>query len=230
MPNFGDIKAQALKAKDSATGKFNSTKDRFQVSTSELDSPQGMSWPDSGRLVQNNPPKNAEPRTKLPPPPPPPLRSNPSPSNSGRSQPDLNGPPPPIVRRTRPDAPSRTPSPSVSAKTSKPPTPGPPPPPTRQFNTTPKRTPHSQPSVDAIDWANLSPEDKQTFFTWLDEFFIKFTGDDSFIPKDQRRKSVPAMSSVKNAAGGVAGHKGQGPPVSRVRRLLAQSFATFWKR
>lgn len=33
MPSFADIKSQALKAKDSATDKFNSAKDRYQVST-----------------------------------------------------------------------------------------------------------------------------------------------------------------------------------------------------
>ena len=41
MPSFADIKSQALKAKDSATDKFNSTRDRYQVSislpTPELD-------------------------------------------------------------------------------------------------------------------------------------------------------------------------------------------------
>ncbi|KAI9429011.1 hypothetical protein H4582DRAFT_389559 [Lactarius indigo] len=28
--------------------------------------------------------------------------------------------------------------------------------------------------VDRIDWANLSHEDKQVFFTWLDEFFARY--------------------------------------------------------
>jgi hypothetical protein len=28
--------------------------------------------------------------------------------------------------------------------------------------------------VDKIDWANLSHEDKQVFFTWLDEFFARY--------------------------------------------------------
>ncbi|KZV65897.1 hypothetical protein PENSPDRAFT_756132 [Peniophora sp. CONT] len=30
--------------------------------------------------------------------------------------------------------------------------------------------------ADAIDWANLSYEDKQVFFSWLDEFFSRYTG------------------------------------------------------
>ena len=32
MPSFADIKSQALKAKDSAADKFNSARDRYQVS------------------------------------------------------------------------------------------------------------------------------------------------------------------------------------------------------
>ena len=63
------------------------------------------------------------------------------------------------------------------------------------------------------------------FFGWLDEFFIKFTGDDSFIPNDQKQKptstskwSVP--SSVKNAVASVVGEKSQGGPVSTVGHRL----------
>ena len=29
-------------------------------------------------------------------------------------------------------------------------------------------------SIDRIDWANLSPDDKQEFFSWLDEFFARY--------------------------------------------------------
>lgn len=69
---------------------------------------------------------------------------------------------------------------------------------------------------------NLSHEDKQVFFSWLDEFFVKFTGDDSFIPKDQRQKPAPASkwsvpSSVKDAVANMVGEKGQGPPVRTIR-------------
>jgi len=28
--------------------------------------------------------------------------------------------------------------------------------------------------VEKIDWTNLSAEDKQEFFAWLDEFFARF--------------------------------------------------------
>lgn len=57
------------------------------------------------------------------------------------------GQPPPIIQRsTRPDGKGKE-SPLL-------------PPPTR----------HAEP---AIDWANLSPEDKEVFFSWLDEFFAR---------------------------------------------------------
>ena len=59
------------------------------------------------------------------------------------------------------------------------------------------------------------------FFSWLDEFFAKFTRDDSFTPKGQKQKPAPASrlnlpSSVKDAVASVVGEKGQGPPVSTV--------------
>jgi hypothetical protein len=34
--------------------------------------------------------------------------------------------------------------------------------------------PEEATDVDTIDWANLSYEDKQVFFTWLDEFFARY--------------------------------------------------------
>ena len=63
------------------------------------------------------------------------------------------------------------------------------------------------------------------FFSWLDEFFIKFTGDDSFIPQDQTQKPASASKwsvppSVKTAVASMVGEKGQGPPVSTVRPHL----------
>lgn len=73
------------------------------------------------------------------------------------------------------------------------------------------------------------------FFSWLDEFFVKFTGDDSFVPKDQENKPfvpkdqenkpVPASkwnvpSSMKDAMASMVGEKGQGPPVSAIHFYL----------
>ena len=35
-------------------------------------------------------------------------------------------------------------------------------------------TPNGTTDVEEIDWANLSAEDKQAFFAWLDEFFARY--------------------------------------------------------
>ena len=64
------------------------------------------------------------------------------------------------------------------------------------------------------------------FFSWLDEFFVKFTGDDSFVPKDQVNKPAPTSkwnvpSSVKDTVASMVGEKGQGPPVSAVHFHLS---------
>lgn len=60
------------------------------------------------------------------------------------------------------------------------------------------------------------------FFSWLDEFFVKFTGDDSFIPEDQKQGLAPTSklsvpSGVRDAVASIFGEKGQGPPVSVIR-------------
>ncbi|EIW56724.1 uncharacterized protein TRAVEDRAFT_151331 [Trametes versicolor FP-101664 SS1] len=98
-----------------------------------------------------------------PPPRPPPRSFNsnassvspsPSPSISGGLAP---GPPPLIRRETRPDQPS--PPPRSFA----------PPPPVRKAQS-------EEAGINKIDWANLSPEDKQAFFGWLDEFFSRYLG------------------------------------------------------
>ena len=34
--------------------------------------------------------------------------------------------------------------------------------------------PKEEAEIDRIDWANLSPEDKEVFFSWLDEFFARY--------------------------------------------------------
>jgi len=39
------------------------------------------------------------------------------------------------------------------------------------------RVSHSpEPTGDRIDWVNLSHEDKEAFFDWLDEFFSRYLG------------------------------------------------------
>lgn len=63
-------------------------------------------------------------------------------------------PPPPIVRSTKPGIANRAP-PSIVVEG------------VDDRNEAGSRT-------DRIDWANLSREDKQEFFVWLDEFFAKY--------------------------------------------------------
>ena len=90
------------------------------------------------------------------------------PSPSQPNPPPTNGPPP-IVRSTRPDYHARP-------KISKPPT---------------------SSSDTEIDWSNLSPEDKTTFFNWLDEFFANFTP-----PSNTRDAAVahrPAIAASSHA-------------------------------
>jgi len=52
------------------------------------------------------------------------------------------------------------------------------PPPPRRFSSgyppNHKRTDSRNDPSDRIDWANLSGEDKEEFFLWLDEFFSRF--------------------------------------------------------
>jgi hypothetical protein len=62
----------------------------------------------------------------------------------------------------------------------------PPPPPPIARGTKPGTAPRPTPTIvvddhgegggnaDRIDWANLSPEDKRVFFSWLDEFFANY--------------------------------------------------------
>lgn len=53
----------------------------------------------------------------------------------------------------------------------------PPPPPPRKSPGKQRgdlHAPSESSDVNKIDWANLSHEDKQVFFTWLDEFFARY--------------------------------------------------------
>ncbi|KZP05812.1 hypothetical protein FIBSPDRAFT_877103 [Athelia psychrophila] len=50
---------------------------------------------------------------------------------------------------------------------------GPPPPPARRAARPGQESPYEE-ETSEIDWANLSEEDKQVFFSWLDEFFARY--------------------------------------------------------
>ncbi|KAF7331158.1 hypothetical protein MSAN_02434400 [Mycena sanguinolenta] len=148
-----------------------------------------------GRPPPPPPPPRANKHTKptvQPSFPPPPQRGGSTADSSAPSPSPSPGPPPivrpsaapgppPIVRATRPSLPSSSSSPlppppmrtPVLSRFRQPepePEPeeaAPPPPPIRRVaaRTAEKET--------EIDWANLSSEDKEVFFGWLDEFFSR---------------------------------------------------------
>ncbi|KAI0351683.1 hypothetical protein OH77DRAFT_1429521 [Trametes cingulata] len=98
-----------------------------------------------------------------PPPRPPPRSLNSLASGSASPSPPPSvtaglppGPPPPIRRETRPDR--LPPAPQTHT----------PPPAARKVD-------HDV-DIDRVDWGNLSSEDKQVFFSWLDEFFSRYLG------------------------------------------------------
>ncbi|KAI0298458.1 hypothetical protein B0F90DRAFT_1938144 [Multifurca ochricompacta] len=98
------------------------------------------------------------------------------------------------------------PSTTKAAKSPPGPGPGPPPPPSRKISLTQKNSVnvggHSRSEdnttddVDEIiDWANLSHEDKQVFFAWLDEFFARYL---DLNPSSTLRVPVPATENLNN--------------------------------
>ncbi len=52
-------------------------------------------------------------------------------------------------------------------------------------------------TTDEIDWANLSSEDKQAFFGWLDEFFARYL-DGPSPPSSSNARNVPTSKSSNN--------------------------------
>ncbi|KAK0473615.1 hypothetical protein IW261DRAFT_1503760 [Armillaria novae-zelandiae] len=163
MPSFAELKEKAAKAKDASVTKIQNTRDRHS----------------SVPLKKTN----WDPYTKQPPPPPPAPRTSisarpsisPPPSCSSISTPPpvpgQGAAPPPIKRSTRPPIPSAAmDSPSLSVPSLPP-------------RGSPALSYPSTPAEPEIDWANLSPDDKQVFFGWLDKFF-------------ERSYGIPAPSQV----------------------------------
>ncbi|KAF8064207.1 proline-rich protein [Lyophyllum atratum] len=179
-PSFAELKAKAGKAKDATMSKVRDTRDK------NTSVPMAKT--------------NWDPYSKQPAPPPPPPRvhSNTRPAPSFPPPPPAPNRPtlPPPPSRT-PSIPSRTPtlpirSPAFASPSSSPaltPTPAPRPPPrSLPSSTLPSSGPppiirSTRPDIaprvsdeqqePTIDWANLSDEDKEVFFSWLDEFFSK---------------------------------------------------------
>ena len=168
-----ELKAKAEKAKDAGVTKATNTRDRFISTPSSK-----VNWDPNWKRAPP-PPATSSPSGR----PPPPVRSRLDDSASG------SGATPPVVPRTlRPteldDVPAAPPY-------------IPRPPPTRAVSGYP--TAHQDTSQDAvtkIDWANLSAEDKEEFFGWLDEFFSRYLGIE-LGPRE--RRSAPGVHRVQNA-------------------------------
>lgn len=67
---------------------------------------------------------------------------------------------------------------------------------TAHLHTSSSDVPDEAPDVDKINWVNLSYEDKQAFFTWLDEFFARYLDQ----PQPSIRVSPPADASRPNTS------------------------------
>ncbi|KAH9916277.1 uncharacterized protein BXZ73DRAFT_53896 [Epithele typhae] len=111
-----------------------------------------------------------------------------------------SGPPPTIRRDTRPDAAASAVGKSSETM----------PPPPRIVE---PRASHGA-DVDRIDWTNLSPEDKQELFTWLDEFFSRHLN-----VAISHRKGEETLKHVQVPPGGRTPSPMKGPPpIARISR------------
>ncbi|KAJ7789563.1 hypothetical protein B0H14DRAFT_2627091 [Mycena olivaceomarginata] len=160
-PNRGWIVAEmrdkATKAKDATVKKAVDTKDRH--SSVPL---KNTNWDPYSKNPPPPPPPRANKFTKPTPQPsfaPPPQRSGPS-AGSPAPSPSPRPGPPPIVR---PSAAASGPPPISRRRTRSRQAA---PPPVRRFGA--RTTPEKE-----IDWVNLSAEDKEVLFGWLDEFFSR---------------------------------------------------------
>ncbi|KAG2072053.1 hypothetical protein BDR04DRAFT_1097335 [Suillus decipiens] len=146
MVNFAELKQKAEKAKDASVTKMVNTRDKFSSVPSSK-----TNWDPNWKRAPPPAPAGSSGNSR----PPPPLRTRPDASGSSRSS--AASPPPPHGSR------SGAPSPPSHSYI--------PPPPTRAKSSYPSQTVSTD--VNHIDWANLSQEDKDEFFSWLDEFFSR---------------------------------------------------------
>ncbi|KAI5984769.1 hypothetical protein EDC04DRAFT_2832352 [Pisolithus marmoratus] len=184
MVNFAELKAKAEKAKDAGVAKVVNTKDRYS-SISSSKTTWDPNW------------KRGAPRssTSSSPPRPPPR------STESRGVVNMD-PPSASPRSSRPDIPSPTTSDAPKLPPPKRFSSGYPPSHTRVNST-------ADTTLDRIDWANLSAEDKEEFFRWLDEFFSRYLNVE-LGPRTPRAPSSPSLTdtSVRTSAAR------SGPPVS----------------
>lgn len=163
-----ELKQKAEKAKDASVTKMVNTRDKYSSVPSSK-----TNWDPNWKRAPPSAPAGTSGNGA----PPPPLRTRPDASGSSRSSVAL--PPPPLAHGSRPGAPS---PPSYSHNS---------PPPTRAKSSYPSLA-GSTDQVDHIDWANLSQEDKDEFFSWLDEFFSRYL--DIALPSTAGIRRSPAVT------------------------------------
>ncbi|KAF6749551.1 hypothetical protein DFP72DRAFT_1173436 [Ephemerocybe angulata] len=155
------------------------------------DSSPGPAPPLPSRAPSSAPPALPQRSSPLGAAPPPPSRTGVAVArNATVSRPAAAGPPPPIARSTRPDLAALEPSTTDTKK-----------------------------DAEAIDWTNLSQEDKEVFFSWLDEFFSKHLNITINPPRTSSHWASDARGNASNTFGAAA------PPF-----LNASSKPTSWGR
>ena len=165
------MKDRAVKAKDYTVTKATHTRDHMVSQPSKK-----INWDPNHRRPPPPPvvkPKNSDLYA------PPPSRTSSTASSTTKNTPTSPSPPNVPVRPSVPHRDSHpasvTPPPVAPPRIhreTRPDSVSPPPPPIRSVAITSRASTLSA-DDEKIDWANLSPEDKQVFFSWLDEFFAK---------------------------------------------------------
>ncbi|KAI5991989.1 hypothetical protein F5J12DRAFT_897356 [Pisolithus orientalis] len=199
MVNFAELKAKAEKAKDAGVAKVVNTKDRYS-SISSSKTTWDPNW------------KRGTPRssTSSPPPPPPPRPTG----AQGRGVVNTDELPPSPSRSSRPGTTISpgdvTPNPSPVHLNS--------PPPKRSSSGYPpnhKRTnSYADNTMDRIDWTNLSADDKEEFFRWLDEFFSRYLN----VELGPRTSRVPSSPSLTETSVRPSAARSGPPPVNTATR------------
>ncbi|EJD04766.1 uncharacterized protein FOMMEDRAFT_153856 [Fomitiporia mediterranea MF3/22] len=227
MPfNVATIKDKAVSAKNATVTKVQNTRDRHSsMPMAKTRFAEAGYVPDA---------------RKAPPPPPPPMRSHVSGQRFGRTSGDgtedvgaTESAPPPVVRNTKPvmntntlSSPSESSLPPALDRTqsvlerakafgaeARP-----------AISSQPQSWKRSRPTpkadvsteIASIDWANLSPTDKQVFFEWLDEFFARYL---------QRAAEVTSPGKTEKKEVGRVGEHVEPPPAPPVSKATVVSGA-----
>ncbi|KAI6042388.1 hypothetical protein EDC04DRAFT_2660237 [Pisolithus marmoratus] len=210
MVNFAELKAKAEKAKDAGVAKVVNTKDRYSSISSSKTTwdpnwKRGAPRSSTSSSPPRPPPRSMESRgvVNTDPPSASPRSSRPGSISSGDVNPNL---PPVVSRASRPDMPSPTASDAPKL------------PPPKRFSSgyPPSHTrvnSNADTTLDRIDWANLSAEDKEEFFRWLDEFFSRYLN----VELGPRTPRVSSPSFIDTSVRTSAARSGP-PPVNTATR------------